>query len=159
MNRGDIQRLTETQKTCLRHVLEHRTSKDIARLLNCSPHTVDTHVRTAQKLLNAKDRFEAARILNTFENGKKRTLSSASSRLSETAPSVTIEPPQQVVELSPVVISSRAKLLPLPDFWGDKHELGNGAKFGWMTLLAVYICVSIGALLALMQAVETLFAR
>jgi DNA-binding CsgD family transcriptional regulator len=157
MNRGDIQRLTETQKTCLRHVYEHLTSKDIARLLSCSPHTVDTHIRSAQKILNVGNRFEAARMLHAFETGKKRALSSVPSRLAETPLPVTTASPHEGMAQEQSVTSVRNKLLPIPDFWGDTHELSNGAKFGWMVLCSIYISISIGALLALMQAVETLF--
>ena len=157
MNTGDIQRLTETQKTCLRYVYEHLTSKDIARLLNCSPHTVDTHIRSAQKILNVNSRFEAARILRAFESGKKRTLSSASSRLAENSQPATVVAPSPGAVSEPTVQPVRTKLLPLPDFWGDRHDVSNGVKLGWMVLCAIYISVSIGALLALLQVVETFF--
>lgn len=157
MNRGDLQRLTETQKTCLRYVYEHLTSKDIARLLKCSPHTVDTHIRSAQKILNVSSRFEAARILRAFESGKKRTLSSASPPLVENSQSATVVPPSPGAVLEPTVRPVQTKLLPLPDFWGDRHDVSNGVKLGWMVLCAIYISISIGALLALLQAVESFF--
>jgi DNA-binding CsgD family transcriptional regulator len=157
MNRGDIDRLTETQKVCLRHVYEHLTSKDIARILNSSPHTIDTHIRSAQRILNVNSRFEAARILHSFEHGKKRTLSSASSRLAQIPPLAANLSPPQAERSERSNIPVRIKLLPVPDFWGDEHDLSNGAKIGWMVLCAVYISISIGALLALMQAVESLF--
>lgn len=157
MNRGDLDRLTETQKLCLRHVYEHLTSKDIARILNSSPHTVDTHIRSAQRILRVNSRFEAARMLHAFETGKKRPLSSASSQLVSAPSPVTLLSRPEGARSEQANTSVRTKLLPLPDFWGDEHDLGNGAKFGWMALTAIYICVSIGALLALMQAVETLF--
>lgn len=157
MNRGDLDRLTETQKLCLRHVYEHLTSKDIARILNSSPHTIDTHIRSAQRILRVSSRFEAARMLHAFENGKKRPLSSASSELVSAPSPVPLLSQLEGAHSERANTSVSSKLLPLPDFWGDEHDLGNGAKFGWMALTAIYICVSIGALLALMQAVEALF--
>ncbi len=157
MNRGDINRLTETQKVCLRHVYEHLTSKDIARILDSSPHTIDTHIRSAQKILNVKSRFEAARLLHAFEHKKKRALSSVPSLLSEAPVSVTITSAPQDASLETSNTPIRTKLLPLPDFWGDENDLSNGAKFGWMVLCAIYISISIGALLALIQAVERLY--
>lgn len=157
MNRGDLDRLTETQKLCLRHVYEHLTSKDIARILNSSPHTVDTHIRSAQRILRVNSRFEAARMLHAFETGKKRPLSSASSQLVSAPSSVTVLSPPEDASRGHANISVRTKLLPLPDFWGDANDLSNGAKFGWMVLTAVYICLSIGALLALMQAIQSLY--
>jgi DNA-binding CsgD family transcriptional regulator len=157
MDRGNTERLTKTQKMCLRLVYEHLTSKDIARLHKCSPHTVDTHIRSAQRILNVSSRFEAARMLNASETGKKRALSSVSSLLAQSTPAdIVISPPEGIgSKLSNT--SVRTKLLPLPDFWGDEHDLSNGAKFGWMVLCAIYICISIGALLALMQAVESFY--
>jgi DNA-binding CsgD family transcriptional regulator len=157
MNRGDIDRLTETQKLCLRHVYEHLTSKDIARILKSSPHTIDTHIRSAQRIMNVSSRFEAARILHAVEHGKKRALSSVPSRLAQIPPSATSLSLPQAEGSERSNIPVRTKLLPVPDFWGDEHDLSNGAKVGWMVLCAVYISISIGALLALMQAVEVFF--
>jgi DNA-binding CsgD family transcriptional regulator len=157
MNRGAIQSLTETQKLCLRHVHDHLTSKDIGRVLGCSPNTVDSHVRTAQKLLGAANRFEAAKILVTSETGPKRGLSSQSSRLAKPLPVSATSVPADMREQQSAKPILRTKLLPLPDFWGDDHDLSNGAKLGWMVLCAIYICLSIGALLALFQAVDAFF--
>lgn len=157
MKRGNISKLTETQKICLRHVNEHLTSKDIARILACSPHTVDSHIRTAQKLLDASSRFEAARILASVETGKKRTLSSRHSRLVQPIATAPFKAPQSQTELAHDKRENRTRLLPLPNFWGDNHDLSNAAKLGWMILTAIYICLSIGALLALFDAVNSFY--
>jgi DNA-binding CsgD family transcriptional regulator len=58
-----IPRLTEGQRDCLRLVYKHMTSKDIARELGVSPHTVDMRLRTAMKTLAVASRIEAARLL------------------------------------------------------------------------------------------------
>lgn len=58
-----ISLLSAAQIETLRHVYEHKNSKQIARLMNVSPHTVDERVRRALKKLNASNRIEAARIL------------------------------------------------------------------------------------------------
>jgi DNA-binding CsgD family transcriptional regulator len=55
--------LTDGQRDCLRHVYNHRTSKDIARILGVSPHTVDMRLRTAMRTLGVASRIEAARLL------------------------------------------------------------------------------------------------
>lgn len=55
--------LTEGQRDCLRLVYQHMTSKDIARILGVSPHTVDMRLRTAMKTLQVSSRIEAARLL------------------------------------------------------------------------------------------------
>ena len=55
--------LSAAQIETLRHVYEHKNSKQIARLMNVSPHTVDERVRRVLKKLNVSNRIEAARIL------------------------------------------------------------------------------------------------
>ena len=58
-----VAQLSEGQRDCLRLVYKHMTSKDIARILNVSPHTVDMRLRTAMKTLAVANRIEAARML------------------------------------------------------------------------------------------------
>lgn len=58
-----ISLLSAAQIETLRHVYEHKNSKQIARLMNVSPHTVDERVRRVLKKLNVSNRIEAARIL------------------------------------------------------------------------------------------------
>jgi DNA-binding CsgD family transcriptional regulator len=58
-----ISLLSVAQIETLRHVYEHKNSKQIARLMNVSPHTVDERVRRSLKKLNASNRIEAAHIL------------------------------------------------------------------------------------------------
>ncbi len=60
---GRVAQLTEGQRDCLRLVYRHMTSKDIARALNISPHTVDMRLRTAMKTLGVDGRIDAARVL------------------------------------------------------------------------------------------------
>ncbi|WP_249339965.1 helix-turn-helix transcriptional regulator [Sphingopyxis sp. L1A2A] len=58
-----ISLLSVAQIETLRHVYEHKNSKQIARLMHVSPHTVDERVRRALKKLNVSNRIEASRIL------------------------------------------------------------------------------------------------
>lgn len=58
-----VAQLSDGQRDCLRLVYNHLTSKDIARILNVSPHTVDMRLRTSMKLLGVTNRIEAARLL------------------------------------------------------------------------------------------------
>ncbi|MDZ3831869.1 MAG: helix-turn-helix transcriptional regulator [Sphingopyxis sp.] len=63
--------LSAAQIETLRHVFEHKNSKQIARIMDVSPHTVDERVRRALKKLNVSNRVDAARILavnGVFEN-------------------------------------------------------------------------------------------
>ena len=58
-----ISLLSAAQIETLRHVFEHKNSKEIARLMDVSPHTVDERVRRALKKLNVSNRVDAATIL------------------------------------------------------------------------------------------------
>lgn len=58
-----LSQLTDGQRECLRLVYRHMTSKDIARTLGVSPHTVDMRLRTAMKVLEVPSRIDAARLL------------------------------------------------------------------------------------------------
>lgn len=58
-----ISLLSAAQIETLRHVFEHKNSKQIARIMGVSPHTVDERVRRSLKKLNVPNRIEAARIL------------------------------------------------------------------------------------------------
>lgn len=62
-----IAQLSDGQRDCLRLVYAHMTSKDIARALDISPHTVDMRLRTAMKTLGVASRIEAARALADAE--------------------------------------------------------------------------------------------
>ncbi len=53
-------RLTGKQRACLDLLIEHKTSKEIARLLNISKHTVDQRLNLARDTLGAQDRNETA---------------------------------------------------------------------------------------------------
>jgi DNA-binding CsgD family transcriptional regulator len=67
---GDrLARVNEGQRACLRLVLQHQSSKDIARALGISPHTVDQRIRFAMKSLGVANRVEAARLLAAAEAG------------------------------------------------------------------------------------------
>jgi len=63
----DVSKLTEAQRDCLRLVYRHMTSKDIARALDVSSHTVDMRLRIAIKTLNVTSRLEAAQLLAQHE--------------------------------------------------------------------------------------------
>ena len=63
----DIDHLTPRERECLRLVYEHLSSKQIARQLGISKHTVDTHVDKARQRLGATDRYDAARRMAASE--------------------------------------------------------------------------------------------
>jgi DNA-binding CsgD family transcriptional regulator len=58
-----IARLTRGQRACLLLVAEHLSSKEIARELGVSPHTVDQRIRVALRTLGVHSRVQACRLL------------------------------------------------------------------------------------------------
>ncbi|MCF8505786.1 MAG: helix-turn-helix transcriptional regulator [Caulobacter sp.] len=64
-----IGRLTPRERECLRLVAEHLHSKEIARRLRISQHTVDGHLNEARRRLGVASRRDAARLLRDWESG------------------------------------------------------------------------------------------
>ena len=62
-----IGQLTARERECLRLVDRHLSSKQIARELSISKHTVDAHLDKARRRLGIDDRFAAARALVDHE--------------------------------------------------------------------------------------------
>ncbi len=71
-----VAQLSDGQRDCLRLVYGHMTSKDIARALKVSPHTVDMRLRTAMRTLDVGSRIDAARTLVSFEGTAETTYQS-----------------------------------------------------------------------------------
>src|SRR3546814_20762230 len=55
--------LSAAQIDTLRHVFEHKNSKEIARIMGVSPHTVDERVRRSLNKLNTSHLLEAVKLL------------------------------------------------------------------------------------------------
>lgn len=66
-NVGRFDRLNEGERDCLRLVAQGLVSKEIARHLALSPHTVDDRIRTACKKLKVRRRSQAAHLLVSLE--------------------------------------------------------------------------------------------
>jgi len=54
--------LTRKEREALDLLVQHHTTKDIARLLRLSPNTVDMRLRNARQKLGAVDRYDVARL-------------------------------------------------------------------------------------------------
>lgn len=67
MDISRVSKLSDGQRECLKRVLVHKNSKEIAIELGISPHTVDQRLRAAIKILDVSNRFEAARLLAASE--------------------------------------------------------------------------------------------
>ena len=69
MTAGRIDQLTEAQRACLRLVLSHHNSKEIAAIVGVSPSAIDKRIERAVQILGVGTRFEAARRLQEYEGG------------------------------------------------------------------------------------------
>lgn len=69
MTAGRIDQLTEAQRACLRLVLTHHNSKEIAAIFGVSPSAIDKRIERAIQVLGVGTRFEAARRLQEHERG------------------------------------------------------------------------------------------
>lgn len=67
MTAGRIDQLTEAQRACLRLVLSHHNSKEIAAIVGVSPSAIDKRIERAVQILGVGSRFEAARRLQDHE--------------------------------------------------------------------------------------------
>jgi DNA-binding CsgD family transcriptional regulator len=68
MTAGRIEQLTEAQRACLRLVLSHHNSKEIAAIVGVSPSAIDKRIERAVQILGVGSRFEAARRLQDHES-------------------------------------------------------------------------------------------
>lgn len=84
------ERLTPREQECLRLVAQHLSSKQIARELAVSQHTVDGHLNEARRKLGAATRRDAARMLLEMADGSPPSHRGGKSGDGEHAP-----PPQE----------------------------------------------------------------
>ncbi len=66
--------LSDGQKAALALVAQFKSSKEIARTLGISPHTVDQRMKRVQAILGVNSRFEAARLFAAATQGSPQPL-------------------------------------------------------------------------------------
>lgn len=157
---SQIIKLTEAQKQCLRLVADLMSSKQIARTLDISHHTVDQRLKRAQSILHVSSRAEAARMLVSYE----ATLTDDDPGICGTLVNQSSDLPQyryarkegaSVDELSPSTDSGETELRESQAFVFDKPA----QKPKWSTLLSVLFDVerenqlSVGARAILMLSI------
>ncbi|APG63371.1 hypothetical protein LPB140_11890 [Sphingorhabdus lutea] len=117
-----------------------------------SPHTVDSHIRNAVKILGVNSRFEAARLVTNSNDNEKRELSSPSPLLVESENLSFDEISKNEVFNN----HQEQNLLPFPKYWGQENTLSPGAKLFWIFFIAFAICICIGAIAAAFDAIDRL---
>lgn len=71
--------LTTGEIACLQLVAQNLTSKEIALHLGISPHTVDQRVRSALRRLEAPNRRQAARLIQSMPHQRRKVGPASSS--------------------------------------------------------------------------------
>jgi len=153
-----LARLTEPQKECLRLVLRHKTSKEIAIILGLKPDAVDGRMRTAVRSLGVRDRFEAALLLAEHEGAVYQPLIYQSPHLSDRSLEIEDQGRQHDTrsgdavreEQAPFVVSSTSASsgfrLPIRTA-GERHNnLSPLQTLGWAFLLPLLLAAAIGVL-------------
>ena len=180
MNPALLEKLTEPQRACLRRVYQLQTSKDIARDLGISPHTVDQRLRVAARTLGVATRIEAARLLANYEQTGNRlyqplvyqSLDVASDnvfpvheaqavggssadeyQLNDTARE------RQLNYRSFVPEQHRSIAIPIPLTLSDENKLGIWSRVAWIVFITIAVALSFGAVLSGLESLGSLFAR
>ena len=149
--------LTEAQKQCLRLVVLHYTSKEIARQLGVSHYTVDQRLDIARRKLNADSRINAAKMFAALE---ARDISDAlvyePAPVARDAVSAKQRVPsgeeegnsnqQQIIQVSNRRSGNANRIwLALPPVGGSGHQLSKGEIFVAVVKTATFSTVAISA--------------
>jgi DNA-binding CsgD family transcriptional regulator len=153
--------ITDRQKEVLNLVLQHRTSKEIARALNIAPNTVDQRINAVRDKLGARDRAETARIYAALEQLCGKTTcdlpviaSAAMKRL----------PEPREGEIDPVFVLNDSAVLTAGG-WGDieqlvipRARLADSKLWRLVAIVAIAVGVAILAttVLAVMQSLNAM---
>jgi DNA-binding CsgD family transcriptional regulator len=140
VNVSPVHRLTERQKDCLRLVAQGYTSKEIGRMLDLSPSTVDNHILAATQLLEAPSRAVAARMLHSSDARQKLP----------SQPQPLADPMLSGVLPSPAVgafwVELGRRIFSLPPIGGQRNDLDSAER----TLRIVQVAaVSFGTVMSL----------
>ena len=179
MESDRIQKLTEAQRVCLRMVLMHLSSKDIARELGISPHTVDQrHAHGDPGARRREPASKPARILAKYEG--PNTYQSAVYQTSHVAPAPipatvglsdihgvrqgddgfhgTAVREEQIAFRTPAFATGGGFVnLPFPTPGRERNDLNLLQRLGWIVSISIASAIAFGGLLAGLEALKRLF--
>ncbi|ATE65350.1 helix-turn-helix domain-containing protein [Rhizorhabdus dicambivorans] len=167
-----INSLTDSQRSYLRLVLQHKSSKEIAQQLGISAHTVDKRIKEAMRILDVGTRVEAAKILAMAESGAVSPLGPQSPDLAIPQISVTsgatgTQGNEAGAASSGVMVGEEQlafgshpvpRPFPLPFPTGDRphNNLSFLQRLGWTIGLIIGLALATGILLSGLTALGTL---
>jgi DNA-binding CsgD family transcriptional regulator len=167
-----LSKITEGQRACLRFVFMHLSSKDIARELGISPHTVDQRIRVAIQQLGVTSRVEAARLLAASEGVAPyqptiyqsphiaMSPPAASYPASANAPERTEGCADEVTGIGLAAMDTalpprrQHARMPFPSYKGERNDLDLMQRLGWIIAIAIGSTISFGTLLAGLDALS-----
>ena len=149
--------LTEPQRECLRLVLAHHNSKEIAAKLGISPSAVDKRIERAVQLLGTSSRFAAARMVAAEEGGVGY----------DRLPSEPIDVPESAPpESEPSGGAPRWFVLRLLDLssrgrkaGGERVRFGKAQRLALVMALILFVAVTSMVLLNLASTLSTFVER
>lgn len=157
--------LTEKQRQVLDLLIEHKTSKEIARILGISPHTVDQRIQFAREKLGVCTRSEAAvayrRLLEA--SGKALAGPSAPAQTAHEVPAIAapqpaadeLEQARVVVEKpSPRALSGDASPPDVPPTFPTGRDLFEG-RHGTLMRLGAIVAIAFLLVLLVLGALAT----
>lgn len=141
MSPSPVEQLTEAQRECLRLVLTHHNSKEIAAIVGVSPSAVDKRIERAVQQLGVATRFAAARVLAQHEAGER----SASvpppaddvppADAAASPPSVSDDPPYERLPSDPIDVPDSPEQPPSrhrdEPMWLVRRLLGTSPEAGF----------------------------
>src|SRR5512139_2208396 len=171
MDTDRVSRLTEKQRVCLRMVLMHHSSKEIARELGVGADAVDQRLKTAMRTLGVESRVEAARMLARHEG--TATYQQFVYQTSEVVPDESSPIPapwmnhgangvrepavkavreEQAYFAASHRVAATALPLPLPIEGDARNGLGTWQRVGWIVAIAIGTAIGFGAFLSGLEA-------
>lgn len=152
MDQLSVEKLTDRQKDCLRLVARGFTSKEIGRLLDLSPSTVDNHVTAAVQQLGAPNRGVAARALADLELRQK--LPSQPQHLAQSDQTAILATETGGTGWSRTAL----QLLDLPPVGGKRNDLDGTSRTLRILQVAVLATASVIALTILVSGLFRTFS-
>ncbi len=130
-------KLSKRQRECLELVADGYTSKQIARILNLSPSTVDNHINTAVSVTGAQGRADAARKL--AQNSIRQNSPSQSKAIATPYNFENLDKPPKWREF-----------FILPTLWGITAELTWKTKLLHILQISIVVSMAIVAITLIM---------
>jgi DNA-binding CsgD family transcriptional regulator len=151
--------LNDAQKECLRLVSANLQTKQIARELNVSPHTVDQRLRLAIRALGVTNRFEAARALAAAEDVQTayQPLIYQPETIAPRAFSDSLEPSGQSAEQPEGPWRRVVRFFSLPPLGGRGNDLSKPLKTLEITRIAFLSTLGMVTLMLLIRATLNTF--